>query len=162
MVAINRPNWWVLGGSFLLAFMFSLMPLPPLLNSLRPAWVVLVLIYWVMVTPHHAGVLLAWCLGILQDSLTGAVLGQHALALSVVAYIVYLLHLRIRVFPLWQQCLTMLVLVGIHQLLNLMIMRAVSIVPWSFWYWVAAITSALVWPVVNLAIDWASGARKRA
>lgn len=140
--------------TFLLAFILMAVPLPEWAVGYRPAWVALTLIYWVMAAPHYVGVVTGWFTGLLLDGLTGNVLGQNALALSIVAYIAYLLHMRIRVFPMWQQCLTMIVLVGIHQLVNILIIRAVYITPWTFWYWVTVLTSALVWPWVSMGIDW--------
>ncbi len=140
--------------TFLLAFILVAVPLPEWAVGFRPAWVALVLIYWVMALPHRIGVVTGWFTGLLLDGLTGNVLGQNALALSIVAYIVYVLHMRIRVFPMWQQCLTMIVLVGIHQLVNILIIRAVYITPWTFWYWVTVLTSALMWPWVSMGIHW--------
>ena len=132
-------------------------PLPEWGNALRPAWVPLVLIYWVIAMPHRVGVITGWCVGIMLDALNGAVLGQNALALAVVAYITYVLHLRIRLFPLWQQCISILVLVGIYQLVNIMIMRAVYISPWTLWYWTSVLVSALVWPLVSLSMSYIRG-----
>ena len=43
--------------------------------------------------------------GLLFDVLTGALLGQHAAGLAIVAYVAIRLHQRIRVFPLGQQAL---------------------------------------------------------
>ena len=50
----------------------------------RPAWVALVLVYWCMAAPDQVGVVAGWTTGLLLDVMTGTLLGQHALGLSVV------------------------------------------------------------------------------
>ena len=110
-------------------------------------------IYWVIAQPHRFGVVSAWITGLVLDVLVNNTLGQNALALAAIAYTTYLLHMRIRVFPLWQQCLSILVLVGIFMLVNLMIMRAVYTTATTMMYWVPALMSALIWPWMVLLLD---------
>lgn len=145
--------------SLLLAAVLAVVPVPEWATGLRPAWVPLVLIYWVIAMPHRIGVMTGWTVGLLLDALTGAVLGQNALGLALIAYIAYVLHLRIRVFPVWQQCLGILVLVGFYQLVSIMVMRAVQITPWTFWYWASVLVSALAWPLVTLGLGYLRGRR---
>ena len=138
--------------TLLVAYVLALVALPPWLEPFRPAWVPLVFIYWVIALPHKVGVVSGWVAGVVLDALTGAVLGQNALAMGVIAYIAYVLHLRIRVFPVWQQCLSILVLVGMYQLVNIMVIRAVYMTPWTLWYWTSVLVSALVWPLITLVL----------
>ncbi|MAR89703.1 MAG: rod shape-determining protein MreD [Pseudomonadales bacterium] len=145
--------------SLLLAAVLAVVPVPEWATGVRPAWVPLVLIYWVIAMPHRIGVMTGWSVGLLLDALTGAVLGQNALGLALIAYIAYVLHLRIRVFPVWQQCLAILVLVGFYQLVSIMVMRAVQITPWTFWYWASVLVSALAWPLVTLGLGYLRGRR---
>lgn len=140
--------------TLVVAYILAVVPLPDWVNVLRPAWVPLVFIYWVIAMPHKIGVVSGWAIGLVLDAITGTVLGQNALALALIAYIAYVLHLRIRVFPLWQQCLSILVLVGIYQLVNITVMRAVYMTPWTLWYWTSVLVSAAVWPFVSLIMRY--------
>lgn len=143
--------------SLLGAFVLAIMPLPEWANASRPAWVALVLIYWVIAQPHRVGVISGWLTGLMLDVLAGNVLGQNALALAVIAYTAYVLHMRIRVFPIWQQCLAVLVLVGIYMLVNLMVMRTVYTPHWTMLYWLPVLVSALMWPWVVIVLDFMQG-----
>ncbi len=156
MTRTATDSWGAVIISFLLAYILVALPLPEWM-AVRPCWVALVLVYWVIAAPHKVGVVTGWISGLFLDALTGSVLGQNALSLSLVAYIAYLLHMRIRVFPLWQQCLTMVILVGIYQLVNIMIIRAVYLTPWTLLYWLSVLLSALVWPLVTLSIGLIRG-----
>ncbi|HVK98959.1 MAG TPA: rod shape-determining protein MreD [Dongiaceae bacterium] len=143
--------------SLLVAYVLTIMPLPEWANAGRPAWVAMVLIYWVIAQPHRVGVVVGWLAGLMLDVLVGNVLGQNALALAVIAYTAYVLHMRIRVFPIWQQCLAVLVLVGIYMLVNLMIIRAVRTPNWTMLYWLPVLVSALIWPWVVIILDFLQG-----
>lgn len=158
---MNQSSTGLILFSLLVAYVLAIMPLPEWANVGRPAWVALVLIYWVISQPHRVGVVAGWLAGLMLDLLAGNVLGQNALALAVIAYTAYVLHMRIRVFPIWQQCLAILVLVGIYMLVNLMIMRAIYVTHWTMLYWLPALVSALMWPWVMIVLDFLQGRYRR-
>ena len=89
--------------SFLVAMMLTSLPLPETAIIYRPDWLILVLIYWCMAIPERIGIFTGWMLGLLLDVMYGSLLGQNAMAFSIIAYLVNILHLRVRMFPLWQQ-----------------------------------------------------------
>ena len=154
MSEVVRPGTLVVILTFFVGFILSVAPLPEWLELGRPAWVCLIVIYWVIATPHRVGVVGAWLAGLYLDVLTGSVLGQNALALALIAYAAYVLHLRIRVFPTWQQCLTIGVLVGVYELSGLLIRRSVSVSPSTMWYWLPVLISALIWPWVMMVLRY--------
>lgn len=134
--------------SFAVAFALTIVPLPEAVAPLRPEWLVLVLIYWCMAVPERIGVGVGWVSGLLLDVLRGGLLGQYALTLAIVAYLTLQLYQRLRVFPAWQQAASVFVIVLVHLTLQLWI-RGISGIPDSGWTWfLPALTSALVWPVV--------------
>jgi rod shape-determining protein MreD len=106
MTLTPRRGGVVILLSFLVAFLLMVLPLPEWARSFRPQWYTLVLIYWCMASPQRVGVGVGWLTGIIVDVLTGTLLGQHALSLSVIAYITQKLHQRLRLFPIWQQSLS--------------------------------------------------------
>src|SRR5471030_300849 len=99
----NSSKWFIISITFLGAFVLTLLPMPDWTVWLRPAWVLLVLIYWTMEVPYRVNIGIAWFIGILLDVLNGTLLGEHALALTVVCYIVARMHSRLLMFPLLQQ-----------------------------------------------------------
>ncbi len=132
--------------SFIIALLLTILPLPDWAAPYRPDWVLLVLIYWCMALPERIGVGTGWVMGLLLDVINGVLLGLHALAFSVVAYLAMLLHRRIRVFPLWQQALTVLILVGFSQLLVLWVLGITGTAPRGWQYWLPSLTSMVLWP----------------
>lgn len=141
------------GGSIIIltllaALMLTTVPLPDDLRILRPDWVLLVLIYWCMALPHRVGVGFSWLLGLLTDVLTGMLLGQHALAYSIVIYLTLKLHQRLRLYPLWQQALSILVLLTLSQLLLLWINGMIGRPIHSWLYWMPSLLGAFLWPFI--------------
>lgn len=140
--------WMSLGVALLL----MILPLPEWARAFRPQWAVLVLIYWCLALPHRISVGTGFVLGLLLDVLTGTLLGQHALGLSLVAYLTVQLHARIRVFPLWQQAFAVLVLLVMEHMLSLWVMAATGQAPPALRYWAIPLVSALLWPWVFVTL----------
>tara|TARA_R110002167_G_scaffold9121_6_gene41550 strand:+ start:1381 stop:1869 length:489 start_codon:yes stop_codon:yes gene_type:complete len=115
MVVPSGRGGWVILLSFMLALVLTEMPMPDVFEWGRPQWVALVLIYWVAALPHRVGPWYGWIIGLLLDILQGSLLGVHALSLALIAVIIRALHRRFRMYPLWQQALLVLVLVGLYQ-----------------------------------------------
>jgi rod shape-determining protein MreD len=148
MTTAHHHSGWVIIMSFILALILSITPMPGWTASLRPEWVVLVLAYWCMALPDRVGIATAWGVGLLLDVLKGALLGQHAMSLSVIAFLTLKLHQRVRVFPLWQQALIVLLLTALHQLIILWI-KGISGQPSQTWiYWLPSLSSMVLWPLL--------------
>lgn len=120
---------------------------------LRPEFVALLVIYWMMALPHQLNAGLAWCAGLLQDVIEGAVIGEHALALVILAYICQLSYRRIRSYAVWQQACWVFVLVGIHQLFCNWVNSLSGYQAPPLLFLVPALFSALLWPLVVLLFD---------
>jgi rod shape-determining protein MreD len=134
--------------TFIVALLLTIIPLPEWLRYARPDWAGLVLIYWCLALPDRVGVTTGWLTGLLVDLLTGTLLGQHALSLTVVAWLTLKFHQRVRLFPVWQQALTVLVLLIVHQLLALWVNRIIGL-PGAPWYvWMPAVSGMLIWPLI--------------
>ena len=141
-------GYGVIIGSFLLAAVLALVPMPQWLLWGRPEWVALVLLYWSIALPHKVGILAALVMGVLMDVLEGAVLGQNALSLAVLALLSLLLYQRLRVFSLWQQSGMAFVLIGMHQLSSQWVQTLEGTGARTPLFLLPALTSALLWPVV--------------
>jgi rod shape-determining protein MreD len=134
--------------SLTVALLLTIVPLPENLRLLRPDWVLLVLIYWAMALPHRVGVGIGWIMGLINDVLTGMLLGQHALAYCLVIFLTLKLHQRLRLYPLWQQAQSILVLLTLGQLILLWINGMIGRPLHSWLYWAPSVLGALLWPVL--------------
>lgn len=146
MSSIKKQGGKVIFVTFVAAMFLVVLPLPEWLRAFRPEWVTVVLIYWCLALPSRINIGFAWIAGLFVDILTGTLIGQHALALAVVAFVTVKLHKQIRVYPLWQQSLSVFTMVALGQLLVVWIKGIIGESPQSWLYWAPSITSAIVWP----------------
>jgi len=101
-----------------------------------------------MVLPHRIGVVSGWSVGLFMDVLYGTLLGQYALALSMLAFLTYKLQTRLRLYPLLQQSLIIMLLIALQQMIILWIKGISGDVPKNISYWVPSITSTILWPFI--------------
>jgi rod shape-determining protein MreD len=152
MINSASGRHYVIYLSLLIGFLLTLLPLPEWAQIYRPQWVALILIYWCMALPERVGVGVGFTTGLLLDVLMGTLLGQHALGLSVVAYLTLKLHLRVRVMPLRQQVFTIFILLLVERLLALWTTGAAGYPTPSLLYWIAPLVGMLLWPWVFLIL----------
>ncbi|HMV38835.1 rod shape-determining protein MreD [Plasticicumulans sp.] len=138
--------------TFVVALMLSSLHLPPVIDRFRPDWVGLVLTYWALALPNRVGVGTGWVLGLIQDTAQGTLLGQHALGLATVAWLTVRFHQRIRVFPLWQQALSVASFLMIEQLLVVWIKGITGYPPGDWWYLAPPLGGMLAWPWVFIVL----------
>jgi rod shape-determining protein MreD len=89
----------------LIALVLTVLPLPAWLNIARPAFLVMTVLYWSIAAPRAGGIALGFFSGLLLDVFQSPLLGEHALALCLVAYIAVREHQKIRSKPAFQQSL---------------------------------------------------------
>ena len=146
-------NGWILPVSIVLALLLGLLPLPPLLQPLRPYWLALVLAYWVIEAPENAGLGFAFIVGLIADLMFGGLLGEQALRLVIMTFILQRFRARLRFFPLSQQALA----IGVLLLNDRVVAGAVHLalgepaLPWKYWW--APLLGMLLWPPLFLLLD---------
>lgn len=158
MALAARQGGGVIFVSIIVAYALTIMPLPDWAQPARPAWAALVLIYWCMAVPHRVGVVFAWLVGLGQDALQATLLGQHALAYALMAYLVLHLHQRIRVYPLPQQAAIVLLLLLLVHVVQAWISGLADRPTPGLVYWLPPLVGTLLWPWVFVVMR---GVRRR-
>jgi len=152
LVERGANGYWVILLTFLAAFVLAVLPLPQWLLWARPEWVALTLVYWAIALPHRVGMVTGLVSGVGLDVLEGAVLGQNAFALVVLALLSLSLYQRLRVYSLVQQSGVVFVLIGINQLVCQWVQNLEGAGTHSLFFLLPAFSSALLWPVVLLSL----------
>lgn len=139
--------------SLFLATILNVYPLSHAVSFLRPEFLCLIVIYWIVSIPHHIGVVFAWSTGLFQDIVEGTVWGAHALALTLLAYICLLSWQRIRSYSIWQQSMWVFILVGMHQVVVSWIQGLAGYQNPIHLLLLPTIVSACVWPILFLSLQ---------
>jgi rod shape-determining protein MreD len=69
---------------------------------IRPDFMLVTMLYWLLRSPNMCNIGTAWFVGLLVDLSTGSLLGQHALSFSLTAYLGLLYQRRLVLFNQWQ------------------------------------------------------------
>lgn len=154
MVAVRSANGWVIWVSLAFALLFSVAPMLKFMDIGRPLWLALFLAYWALTVPHRVGMVSAWVFGLLADVLNGSLLGLNALVLTLIVFLVLSLQRRLRMFPMWQQCLVLLVVFGVAQLVHLWLNALTGNRQPTLEFVFPALVSALLWPWVFAILRW--------
>ena len=137
-------------GSLALALLADFLPWKNVM--LAPDFVALVLVFWCVQQPRLVGLGAGWLLGLLIDVGNGVLLGQHALAYSVLAFAAVALSRRILWFTLWGQALHVLALLAFAQGVGALVRLAAGA---EFPGWTLALgplIGAALWPVVSVLL----------
>lgn len=144
--------WLTLGGALVLTALPLPAAAPPSLGWFRPQWPVLVLLFWVMTAPEAVGMVSAWVAGILVDSVTGSLLGQHAFTYVLIAWAGLSLHQRLRMYSVVQQALIVFMTVLGAEVLAALLLRLARGQAFSLALLWAPVVTALCWPLVSGAL----------
>jgi rod shape-determining protein MreD len=136
--------------SFALALLANFLPWKNV--ALAPDFVALVLAFWCVRQPRLVGLGAGWLLGLLIDVGNSVLMGQHALAYSLLAFAAITLSRRILWFPLWGQALHVAALLLFAQAVEALVRLAAGA---EFPGWSIAIgplVGALLWPLVSVLL----------
>ena len=137
-------------GSLVAALMLNLLPTGR--TPWMPDLLALVLVFWSVHQPQRVRLGAAFLFGLAMDVHQGSLLGQHALAYTVLGYFAISIHRRLIWFPVLSQALQVLPLLAAA--------RAIEVLPrllagdggpgWSAA--LAPLIEAALWPLVSLIL----------
>lgn len=148
-----RDGHALLWTSVLVAVLLGLLPLPDWLAPFRPYWIGLVLAYWALEAPQRIGLGVAFVIGVLADLGYGTLLGEQALRLTILVFLVLRFRPRLRFFPLSQQALAILALL-VNDRVVVMAIRAFTGEGWPpLLFWASPVVAMMLWPWIFLLLD---------
>ena len=149
----RRPSFALVAGSLVFGIVFALVPMSAAIGPARPYLLALLLAYWLMEAPNHVGLGIAFLAGLLADLVLGTPLGEQALRLVVLTFLIQRFRARLRFFPMWQQALSIgllllndrVIVAALHALLGL------PQPPWTAW--LSPLLGLLLWPWQFVLLD---------
>ncbi|MSQ63111.1 MAG: rod shape-determining protein MreD [Betaproteobacteria bacterium] len=137
-------------ASLAVALLLNFLPWKNVL--LVPDFVALVLAFWCVHQPRLVGLGAGWLLGLLIDVGNGVLLGQHALAYSLLAFVAITLSRRILWFALWSQALHVAALLLFTQGVSALVRLAAGAEFPGWGIVVGPLIGAMLWPLVSLVL----------
>lgn len=131
--------------SLLIALVLQMLPWSGLALSLRPDFLLLTLLYWLLRAPQLCNIGTAWFVGLLLDLASGGLFGQNGLAYALTAYFAVTYQRRLALFSVWQQAGYVFILLLVAQL-TLMILKLFAGDESPGWqYFLPSATGILLW-----------------
>lgn len=122
----------------------------------RAAWapdlLAVVLVFWCVHQPLRVGVGVAFVFGLVMDVQQGALLGQHALAYTMLAYFAISMHRRLLWFGVPNQSVQVLPLFVVAHLLVMLVRLAAGGTFPGWLYFLSPVIEAALWPVVSVLL----------
>ena len=147
--------------SLLMAFICVLLPWSGVALKLRPDFVLLVIIFWILRAPNKCNIGTAWFIGLWVDLATGGIFGQYALAYTITTFVAVIYQRRLVLFSNTQQLVYVLLLLLISQvtLLTVKIFSGNDVLGWT--YFLPSITGVILWQAaVALGLNTSIPSRK--
>ncbi|EIJ44586.1 rod shape-determining MreD transmembrane protein [Herbaspirillum sp. GW103] len=136
--------------SLIVAFVLNLMPWGQMVGV--PDFVALALVFWNIHQPRKVGISIAFMMGLLMDVNEATLLGENALAYTLLSYFAIMIHRRVLWFPLRTQALHVLPLMLLAQAVQLVIQLLVTGKSPDWFYFSESVVSALLWPLVSILL----------
>ncbi len=152
---MNRANigfFW-LPLSVVLAVLLGIVPLPDAVAPMRPYFLGLVLVYWLLETPDRVGMGAAFTIGLIGDLAFGTLIGEQALRLTMLAFIVQRFRARLRFFPLWQQSLAVFALLANDRVIAAAVRMALGENLPRLPFWLSPLLALPLWPWLVVLLD---------
>ncbi len=139
-------NPFFIGFTLLLALGLMMMPIGR--HAAAPDLLAVVLAAWVVHQPRRVGVGVGFVFGLLIDVHSGALLGQNALAYTLLAFFSITVHRRLLWFSLPEQAVQILPLFALTHAVSLTTrLIAGGMLP-GWWILAAPVAEAVLWPPV--------------
>jgi rod shape-determining protein MreD len=151
---MNRPQYILLPASglfitmsLIIAFALNLMPWGHTVGM--PDFVALILVFWSIHQPRKVGIGVAFFMGLMMDVHDASLLGENALAYTLLSYFAIMIHRRVMWFPMGTQALHVLPLLLLAQLVRLLVRLMVGGGFPGWLYFAESVISVGLWPLVT-------------
>ncbi|MCC7487439.1 MAG: rod shape-determining protein MreD [Burkholderiales bacterium] len=138
--------------TLLAALLLNLLPWSGHAILVKPDFVALIVLYWCIEAPRRIGFLAAWLLGLVMDVADGTLLGQHALAYTILAYAGIALHRRVRMFAVTPQVLHVVALLVMTDLVVIAVRVIAGADAPGLLYFAGSLAGGALWPVLGLVL----------
>jgi rod shape-determining protein MreD len=131
--------------SLLIAYICILFPWSSTALGIRPDFMLLVILFWLLRAPNLCNVGTAWLMGLFMDLAMGGIFGQYALAYTVTAFFAVVYQRRMVLFSRTQQIFYVFSLLLLSQLI-LLILKAFAGAEFTGWsYFIPSLSGVILW-----------------
>ena len=129
-----------------LALILNIMAFPDAFQFVKPNFLLLIVLFWIVKEPRYVGIGHAFVCGLLLDVLVGYTLGISAFSFSVMAYMLCKTFIRMTTYSVLQQCVTILLISGVGLIIGFWLEHAFGLAIIEYNMLLSVISDAVAWP----------------
>jgi len=137
----------------LFSIILMVIPVPDVLDQYRLPWLKMTVIFFSIFNISLIGIISAWFSGLILDIMSGGLMGENALILAVLSYLAYRFRFQIRVYPMWQIMIVVLILLFLGELIALWIDGVSGNMFFNIYDWINIGIAVLVWPIFMKVLE---------
>ena len=135
------------------SIILMVIPVPDVLDQYRLPWLKMTVIFFSIFNISLIGIISAWFSGLILDIMSGGLMGENALILAVLSYLAYRFRFQIRVYPMWQIMIVVLILLFLGELIALWIDGVSGNMFFNIYDWINIGIAVLVWPIFMKVLE---------
>jgi rod shape-determining protein MreD len=147
LLPVNALFMW---GSLMIGLILHMLPLGRV--AWMPDMLAIVLVFWSIHQPYRIGMGVAFFMGVLVDVQQSAMLGQHALAYTLLSFLALVIHRRLVWYNVFSQAIQILPLFAIAHAIELLVRLIAGGVFPGYLIAFAPVIEAALWPIVSVIL----------
>ena len=151
---MSRPHYILLpvsplfiGVSLTGAFLLNLLPWGHFIGA--PDFVALVLVFWGIHQPRKVGIGVAFFMGLLMDVHDATLLGENALAYTLLSYFAIMIHRRVLWFPVLTQAVHVFPLLLMAQAIQVLVRFSFTDKFPGLMVFIESAVGIVLWPLIT-------------
>ena len=151
---MSRPHYILLpasplfiGFSLMVAFLLNMLPWGHFIGA--PDFVALVLVFWGIHQPRKVGIGIAFFMGLLMDVHDATLLGENALAYTLLSYFAIMIHRRVLWFPVLTQAVHVFPLLLMAQAIQVLVRFSFTDKFPGLMVFIESAVGIVLWPVIT-------------
>ncbi len=141
-----------LSCSIIIACIFQFMPMSQSLIGLKPNFLLLNTLGWIIFEPKRFGIGFSAIMGLIYDLISGSLIGINIISFTLVSAVPVYLIGWLSYFSLKQRCLFILVTIVFFEALSSLLYSFFDIPTNLVQIFLVSITSVCMWPIFDLCI----------
>ena len=151
---MSRPHYILLpasplfiGFSLMVAFLLNMLPWGHFIGA--PDFVALVLVFWGIHQPRKVGIGIAFFMGLLMDVHDATLLGENALAYTLLSYFAIMIHRRVLWFPVLTQAVHVFPLLLMAQAIQVLVRFSFTDKFPGLMVFIESAVGIVLWPLIT-------------
>ena len=146
-------NLFFIWSMILLSIILMVIPVPDVIEQYRLPWLKMTVIFFSIFNISLIGIISVWFSGLILDIMTGGLMGENALILAVLSYLSYRFRFQVRVYPMWQIMIVVLILLSLGELIALWIHGVSGNMFFNIYDWINVGIAVVVWPIFMRGLE---------